>query len=144
MLQYIIGSIIYRLTPLVAGSFLDIFMIGKVLEPGVFLGSMPVLHLGRNSDDGAWSHLNGSLAPFLIPAAPSNADEHLYLLVVNMPVIATTRFEGDVHHTTADICQIALTNEILSVRIRLALGPLGVQGVTFVAEPSAELIDLLL
>jgi len=48
------------------------------------------------------------------------------------------------HHTTTDICQIALTNEILSVRIRLALGPLGVQGVTFVAEPSAELIDLLL
>ena len=95
-------------------------------------------------DDSAGSHLNGSLAPFLIPAAPSNTDEHLYLPVVNMPVIAAARLEGDVHHTTTDICQIALTNEILSVRIRLALGPLGVQGVTFVAEPSAELIDLLL
>ena len=96
-------------------------MIGQVLEPRVFLCSVPVLHLGRNSDDGAGSHLNGSLAPFLIPAAPSNADEHLYLLVVNMPVIAAARLVGDVlqtrytrrsvalrraHHTTTDICQL--------------------------------------
>ena len=43
-------------------------------------------------DDSAGNHLNGSLAPFLIPAAPSNADEHLYLLVVNMPLRRTRIF----------------------------------------------------
>ena len=108
-----------------------------MLEPRIFGGTVPVLHFGRDGDDGAGSHLLRFFAPFLIPAATGDADEHLYLLVVNMPVIAAARLEGDVHHTTTDICQIALTNKILSVRIRLALGPLGGQGVTFVAEPSA-------
>ena len=64
--------------------------------------------------------------------------------MVDVPVVAATRLEGDAHHAATNVSQITLTNEILSVRIRFALGPLGVQGVTFVAEPSAELIDLLL
>ena len=103
-----------------------------------------MFYFGRDGDNGAGSHFYRLLAPFLIPAATGDADQYLHLFVMDMPIVTAARFEGNIHHTTTDICQIALTNEILPVRIRLALGPLGVQGVTFVAEPSAELIDLLL
>ena len=115
-----------------------------MLEPRIFGGAVPMFYFGRDGDNGAGSHFYRLLAPFLIPAATGDADQYLHLFVMDMPIVTAARFEGNIHHTTTDICQIALTNEILSVRIRLALGPLGVQGVTFVAEPSAELIDLLL
>lgn len=100
--------------------------------------------LRQGCDNGAGSHFYRLLAPFLIPAATGDADQYLHLFVMDMAIVAATRLEGDVHHTTTDISQIALAYEVLAVRIRLALGPLGVQGVTFVAEPSAELIDQLL
>ena len=119
-------------------------MIREMLEPRVFGGSVPMLGLGGNGDDGAGCHLNGFLAPFLIPAATSHADEHLHLLVVNMPVVAAAGLEVDVHHTSANVGQVTLTNEILSVGIGLALGPFGEQRVALVAEPSAELIHELL
>ena len=61
-----------------------------------------------------------------------------------MPVVAAAGLEGDVHHTTANISQKTLTNEILAVGIGLALGPFGEQGVALVAEPCAELIHELL
>ena len=102
-----------------------------------------MLHLGRDGDDGAGSHLNGSLAPFLIPTTTCNANQHLHLLMVNVPIVAAARLEGDIHHTTADVSQITLADEILSVRILVALGPLGAQGITFVAEPSREFIHQL-
>ena len=125
-------------------------MIGEVLEPRVFLGSVPMLHFGRDSDDGAGSHLNGSLAPFLIPSATSNANQYLHLLVMYVPVVAATGLEGDIlqtrytrrsvalrraHHAAADVCKVTLTDEILAVGIRFALGPLGAQGIAFIAEP---------
>ena len=64
--------------------------------------------------------------------------------MVNMPVVAATGFEGYIHHTATYISQIALTYEILAVRVRLTLGPLGAQRVAIVAEPSAELVNQLL
>ena len=124
MLQCIIGSIVHWLQPLVAGTFLNILMISQMLEPGATLGTVPMLHFGRNGDDGAGSHLLRLLAPFMIPAMTGNADEHLHLLVVDVPIVAATGLEGDIHHTATDICQITLTNEILAVRIMLTLGPL--------------------
>ena len=59
---------------------------------------MPVLHFGRNGDDGAGSHLDGFLAPFLIPATTRDADEHLHGLVVDVPVVTASRLKGDVMH----------------------------------------------
>ena len=78
-------------------------------------------------DDSAGSHWDRSLAPFLIPAATSNANQHLYLLVVDVPVVTAARLEGDIYHTTTNISQIALAYEVLAVRIRIALGPFGVR-----------------
>ena len=120
-----IGDIVHWLAPLIRCSLLHIFMICQVLEPRVFLCSVPVFHFCRDGDDGAGSHLDGFFTPFLIPATAGNANQHLHLLVVNVPVVAATRLEGDVHDATTDICQITLTDEILSVRIWFALGPFG-------------------
>ena len=105
---------------------------------------MPVFYLGRNRNDGARRHLNGFFAPFLVPTATSDADEYLHLLVVDVPVVAATRFEGDIHHATTNICQIALANEILAVWIRLALWPFAMQGVALTVEPCREFIHQLL
>ena len=78
---------------------------------------MPVLHLGRDGDDGAGSHWDRSLAPFLIPAATGNANQYLHLLVVDVPIVAAARFKRDIYHTTTNISQIALAYEVLAVRI---------------------------
>ena len=97
-------------------------MIRQMLEPGVFSGYVPVLHFGGNGDDGARSQLLRFLAPFLIPAATSDTDQYLYLLVVDVPIVAAARLEGYVVYTTAYIGQIAVANEILSIaRVGLAL-----------------------
>ena len=87
---------------------------------------MPMLYFCWNSNDSAGSKLLRLLAPFLIPAFTGNTDEYLHLFVVDVPVITATRLEGDIYHTTADISQITLTYEVPAIRIRLALGPLGV------------------
>lgn len=83
-----------------------------------------MLHLGWDGYDGAGSHLNGSLAPFLIPTTTSNAYQYLHLLVMDVPVVTAARFESNIHDTTADICQIALAYEVLAVRIFSPLGHL--------------------
>ena len=119
-------------------------MIGKMLEPRVFGGSVPMLGFGGNGDDRAGCHLYSLLAPFLIPAATSHTDEHLHLLVVDVPVVAAAGLEGDIHHTTANISQVTLTCEILSVWIRFALGPFALKCVTFVTKPTAKFIHELL
>jgi hypothetical protein len=63
---------------------------------------------------------------------------------MDVPVVTATWFKGDIYHTTADISQITLADEVLAIRIWFALGPLGAQGVAFFAEPSAQFIDQLL
>ena len=86
---------------------------------------MPMLYFCWNSNDSAGSKLLRLLAPFLIPAFTGNTDEYLHLLVMDVPVVTATRLEGDIYHTSADVSQIALTNEVLAIRIWFALGPLG-------------------
>ena len=103
-----------------------------------------MFYFGRDGDNGAGSHFYRLLAPFLIPAATGDADQYLHLFVMDMPIVTTARLEGDVHHTTTNISQIALAYEVLAIRIWFALGPLGAQGVAFFAEPCAEFIDQLL
>ena len=97
-LQFVIRFICYWFQPLIAGSLLHIFMIGQMLEPRVLGGSMPVLDSSGDGDDGARSHLDGFLSPFLIPAATRDADEHLHGLVVDVPVVTASRLKGDVMH----------------------------------------------
>ena len=91
------------LQPLVAGSFLHVLVVGEVLEPRVLGGSMPVLDLGRDSDDGAGSHLNGIFAPLLVPATASDANQHLHLLVMDVPVVTAAWFKGDIKHSVTHI-----------------------------------------
>ena len=68
-------------------------------EPAVNLRSVPVLDLGRNLDDVTRPQALGGLAPLLVPTLAINADEHLPApcgSVVDVPVVAATRFEGHV------------------------------------------------
>ena len=54
------------------------------------------------------------------------ADQHLHRLVVNVPVVAASWFEGDVYQPVlaAEGSQIAVTDEILSVgRVQFTLRP---------------------
>ena len=115
-----------RLQPLVAVAGLSIGMVGKVLHPAVFGGTVPVLHTLGNGDDGAGHQRDGFLAPFLIPAATAHANQHLNCTVVNMPVVATTRFKADVAEASCGVedGEVAVANEILGVcRIRFSDRP---------------------
>ena len=67
-----------------------------MLEPRVFGGTVPVFDLGGNGNDGTGGHLNGFFAPFLIPATAGNANKHLHLFVVNVPVVAAAGLKGHI------------------------------------------------
>lgn len=68
----------------------------KVLKVGVAGGTMPVLHTLGNVDDIAGMEADGRFAPLLVDAFAADADEHLVDAVVDVPVVATARLEGDV------------------------------------------------
>ena len=126
LFQRVILLIADRLQPLVAVARLGIGMVGEVLHPAVFGGTVPVLHTLGNGDDGARDQRNGFLAPFLIPAATAHANQHLNCTVVNMPVVAAARLEADVAEPTGGVedGEVAVANEILGVcRIRLTDRP---------------------
>ena len=55
---------------------------------------MPVLCAFRDVDDVTSMKTDGRFAPFLIDAFTAYADENLVCSVMNVPVVATTRFEG--------------------------------------------------
>ena len=92
-----------------ARTFFYVFMIRQMLEPGILGGTVPVFYLCRDGNDGAGSHLLRLLAQFLIPAATCDANQHLHLFVMDMPVVTAARLEGDVVYTTAYVGQIAVT-----------------------------------
>ena len=101
----------------VAVAGLGIGMVGEVLHPAVFGGTVPMLHALGNGDDGARHQWNGFLAPFLIPATTAHADQHLHGTVVDVPVVAAARLEADIAEATCGIedGEIAVANEILGV-----------------------------
>ena len=85
-----------------------------------------MFHLCGDGNDGARRHRDSLFAPLLIPAAARHADQHLYGLVMYMPVVAATRLEGDIEESQSVVahrCQIAVARKILSVWIQLALRP---------------------
>ena len=95
-----------------------------MLEPGILRRTVPMLDLGRNSDDSAGSHRHCLFPPFLIPTTASYANQNLNLLVMNMPVVTAARLKGDIGHPTFHLCQETITREVLSVSgIRFSLRP---------------------
>ena len=70
-------------------------------EPAVRRGAVPVLHLSGDVHHVAGLQRPGGLALLLIPAAAGHADQNLAaaaLCVVDVPVVAAARLEGDVAH----------------------------------------------
>ena len=88
---------------------------------------MPVFSLGRDGHDHARAQDDRFLAFLDIPSAASHADEHLHRLVVDMPVVAATGLEGDVHWTSIlgiEGSQIAIACEILGIgTVQLSFRP---------------------
>ena len=68
-------------------------------EPGVGLGAVPVLDAGAREHDDARCERDGVPALLLVPAGAGRADEDLAAAaggVVDVPVVAAARGEGDV------------------------------------------------
>ena len=76
---------------------------------------MPMLYAFGNLNDNARFQLDGGFAPFLIPASTIDTYQHLHLLVVDMPVVAAARLEGDVDHAAIVRCKVAVADEVLCV-----------------------------
>ncbi len=96
---------------------------------------MPVFCTFRDVDDVSCMESDGWFAPFLIGTFTTHADKYLMSAVVDVPVIAATRFEGHVSIALYGLfafsevlwlnrCEMALSSEILSISIvRIAFWP---------------------
>ena len=112
--------------PFVRGARLILGMNRQVLHPRVRSGSVPVFDAFGDSNHRSRSKRNSGLVPFLIPTLTAHADQHLNRSVVNMPVIAATRFERHIRHTAEIRLQETLAHEILCIGgIGFAFGPDG-------------------
>ena len=78
-----------------------------------------MLGAGGDGDHHAGRQLHGSLAPFLIPSATADADQHLDGVVVNVPVVAAAGLEGDVAEAADGVehGEVALPDEVFGVGI---------------------------
>ena len=100
----------------------------KVRKPFVRRRAVPVSDVCRYVDHAARRQFDRFFAPFLIIASAAYADQDLpssAFCAVDMPVVAAAGFERDVENR--DLIgrygrEIALPDEILPVRIRLAYG----------------------
>ena len=98
LFQFSVHGIVHGLEPFVR-AVLAGHLDREVAEPAVGRGAVPVLYAGRDIDSVAGIQLNGILALLLIIAAAGNAYEDLSAAafgVVDMPVVASARLEGDV------------------------------------------------
>ncbi len=112
-----------------------------MLEPRALCSSVPMLNAFGDVDDVACVETNGRFAPFLIDAFATDADEYLMCSVMDVPVVAATRFECHVGITLngllalgnvlwLDRREVTVACEILSVSIvRVALWPRACTGV---------------
>lgn len=89
---------------------------------------MPVFHPFRDVDDVAGMEADGRLAPFLVDALSTDADKYLVCSVMDVLVVATARFKGDVGITLnclfafrkvlwLNLREVTLPGEILGVGI---------------------------
>lgn len=111
-------------------------------KPAVRLGAVPVLYLRRDDNDRAGRQANSILAFFLIPALAGCADQDLpaaALGMMDMPVVAASRFKGDVrkpHRTFAVLCQ--------RVQIGIADEKLGKGGIGLPLTENILLVNMVL
>ncbi len=96
-------------------------------KPAVACGTMPELCVCRNCDNGTRRHRNGLLTRFLIPAPSAYTDEKLSaagFCMMNMPVVAASRFERYVVHRKrrgGNFGKITVPRKVLCIRsIRFA------------------------
>ena len=108
-----------RFEPLVAEAGLLGGEVGQVLHPAVGGGAVPVLGAGGDGDHHAGRQLHGSLAPFLIPSAAADADQHLDGVVVDVPVVAAAGLEGDVAEAADGVehGEVALPDEVFGIGV---------------------------
>ena len=81
---------------------------------------MPVLYLRWDIDHIPRFQLLRRFAPFLIVSAPGSTEQNLTALVMNMPVVPSARFKGDIGNADTlrgQHFQIALAYEKLCVGI---------------------------
>lgn len=94
LFQFPVFFIGYRLAPLI-GCFLTRHLNGKMTEPAVSCGAMPMLYFCRNVDAVARLHLDCLFAFFLIVTASCHTDKNLstaIFCVVNVPVVAAVNW----------------------------------------------------
>src|SRR5699024_3693570 len=90
--------IIDSLQPFVGGVFTR-HLESQMREPAVFGSAMPVLDACRDHYCVAFVQLAGFFAPFLIPAAAADAQQHLsaaFVGMMDMPVVAAARLKRHV------------------------------------------------
>ena len=86
---------------------------------------MPVFDTFGDGDDRSGCERDGRFVPLLIPTATADADEYLHGAMVDMPVVAATRFEGDVGDAVVGMKE-TVADEILRIGgVRVSLRPLG-------------------
>ena len=96
LLQFVVNLIADRFQPFVALLTSCGYVSSQMLEPEVTLCAVPMLHLVRDVDNHAWLEFYRLLAPFLIPAAAGDTNEYLVCAVMDVPVVAAGRLEGDI------------------------------------------------
>lgn len=85
-------------------------------EPRILGRAVPMLDLRMDTHNSFRLQGLGRLALLLVPTVTGNADQHLATLVVDVPVVAATRLEGDVCGTELIVsqrCEVALTDKVL-------------------------------
>ena len=97
-----------------------------VAEPGISLGTMPMLYIGGDGDHHARTKADGLFSVFLIPTFSGCTDEELPSATfgaVDMPMIAAARLKrhiGKKNGAVLRFCQrieIGLPDEVLCISI---------------------------
>ena len=164
LFQFVVNLIGHRLQPFVTLLATYGHVCSEMLEPGVTLCAVPVLHFVGDVDNHAGRESDGRLSPLLVPASTRNTDEYLVCAVMDVPVISTARLKGDIGiishggFTLSQVyrrngSQVAVSYKVLSVCIvGITLWPVAGIGIcrtihltiAICREPFTEFVHLLL